>query len=46
MRYEKPEVTPMGPALKCVQGSEKPQAGVFDNLYGPGITADAYEADE
>lgn len=46
MRYEKPEITAMGPAMKCVQGSEKPQPGVFDNLLGRGITADAYEADE
>ena len=46
MKYEKPELIEMGPAVECVQGPEKPHAGVFDNVYGPDITADAYEADE
>jgi len=46
MKYSKPEIVAMGSTLAVVQAEFKPQAGMFDNFYGPGVTANAYQADE
>ncbi len=46
MIYSKPQIAAMGSTLVVVQAQLKPQTGMFDNLYGPGVTANAYEADE
>jgi hypothetical protein len=45
MRYEKPEVVPLGPAMTAVQSSMNKSSPVFDYDHILASTA-AYEADE
>ncbi len=46
MTYNKPVLFVAGAALVAVQSQNKPQAGLVDSVFGQGITATAYEADE
>ena len=46
MKYNKPQIAAVGSTLVVVQAQLKPQMGVLDNIWGPGVTANAYEADE
>jgi len=43
--YNKPEIVNIGSAHHLVRSTMK-TAGVFDAIYGQGLTANAYEADE
>ena len=46
MKYEKPELVPLGSAVSAVQIMRKPDPGVKDTALHEGFTANAYEADE
>jgi len=46
MTYNKPTIVAVNSALVAVQSQLKPQSGLADSVFGPGITANAYEADE